>query len=84
MRAIDELMNGIARQLPSIVMAVPLLFALGCDLGLFRNKPAVEYVDPETDPQLKPMTEEEFRQFLEDVRRHNVSPIPTATTSVAS
>lgn len=72
-------MNGIAKQLPSIVMAVPLLFALGCDLGLFRNRPAVEYVDPEADPQLKPMTEEEFRQFLEDVKRHNVKPTAAAT-----
>ena len=57
-------------------VAFPLLCVSCTPKPSAINEPAVEYVDPETHPQLRPMTEEEFRKFLEDVKRHNVSPVP--------
>jgi len=40
-------------------------------LPILRPHPAEEVVD-----ELQPMTEDELRQFLDDVKRHKVSPVP--------
>ena len=69
---------------PVVVIAVCLLTKALERTGWFgsetkRTEPPTEYVDPQTHPQLRPLTEEEFRKLQEDLKRHNVSPVPTAT-----